>query len=180
MPSRTLTGWLVWSVLLGWLVGCAAPPPANEPMADLPPCDLDIAEVHRYAGFEDLGRLMVFRQSVCAEAESDRAQAVQPHRDNYPQSALLIDLVLASCEPNQTPGLFAEAVRAARDAPEAPPGFFAFLDLLQTQHSAYMRLDDRRRATEERLEAIVEGIRAIEAEMGTDNGRSNAEEIIRD
>ncbi len=56
-----------------------------------------------------------------------------------------------------------------------PPGFPAFLELLAAEAKSYALLERRLKNTQKKLDDMIDGIRAIEAEMG----ESTDEESLR-
>lgn len=116
--------------------------------------------------FPDLESLVTFRQKTCQRPAQERDRMLSAYREATSDEALLKTLMLATCEPDQTPGLLANSLVEARDLQHPPPGFSAFLDLLAAEAKSYSLLDRRLRETRKRLEDMIEGIRTIEAEMG--------------
>lgn len=119
-----------------------------------------------------LSSLLIFRQQVCALPDQNRGQLLEGDT-NYP--AAITQLMVASCAPEKNPERFSRAVANAWEQRESPPGFFAFLELLEAQLRSYSLLEQRLRTTEQQLEEVIEGIRVIETEMGTEtmNGPSD-------
>jgi hypothetical protein len=122
-----------------------------------------------------LSNLLIFRQQVCALPKPDRRQLLQEGGDDGSYPVAITRLMAASCVPEENPELLASAVADAWEQRESPPGFFAFLELLEAQLRSYSLLEERLRTTEQQLEEVIEGIRVIETEMGTEtpNGPSD-------
>lgn len=116
--------------------------------------------------FSDLEGLVTFRQWACQQPESQRERMLDSNRQRPSDEAVLSTLMLATCAPERTPGLLANALVDARRLQRVPPGFPALLDLLSAEANAYALLARQLKRTQEKLDHMVEGIRAIEAEMG--------------
>ncbi len=166
MKHRIL--WL--SLLLGgctsWVGDTAdpAPDPAEVPSSSpqVPPVHLVVQD----RAFPSLESLVTFRQQACQRPEEERDRMLRDYREKTTDESVLRTLMLATCAPERTPGLLANSLVEARSLERSPPGFPAFLDLLAAEVQAYSLLERRLRQTQQKLEDMIEGIRAIEAEMG--------------
>ena len=116
--------------------------------------------------FPDLESLLAFREQVCQLSEQERMALRDQYRRAETDENVMSQLMLATCRPDQTPGLLANSLVLARNIEETPRGFDALLQLLSAESRSYALLEQRLRDTEQRLENTIEGIRAIEAEMG--------------
>lgn len=120
--------------------------------------------------FQSLEDLLAFRGDVCARSENKREALVERFRNDDSHEAVMGALMLATCEPDQTPGLLANSLLAARQLEDTPPGFDGFLDLLAAEAQAYALVEKRLRRTQRQLDEMVEGIRDIETQMGESEG----------
>ncbi len=73
-------------------------------------------------------------------------------------------VVLASCHPDHTPGLLREALRDFDDS-DASDRDRALLGLLRDHARSYRLLEERNAALAAQLEATINGIREIEADL---------------
>lgn len=138
------------------------------------PQALPVHLVVQNPAFPSLESLVTFRQQACQRPEEERDRMLRDYREKTSEESVLRTLMLATCAPEKTPGLLANSLVEARSLERPPPGFPAFLDLLAAEAQAYSLLERRLRQTQQKLEDMIEGIRAIEAEMGlpTDAERS--------
>lgn len=116
--------------------------------------------------FQSLEALLDFRSQACARSGEEREALLQRFRNDDSPEATMGSLMLATCEPDQTPGLLANSLLAARELEDTPAGFDDLLDLLSAQARAYALVEKQLRRTRRQLDDMVEGIRNIEAEMG--------------
>jgi hypothetical protein len=123
-------------------------------------------EVTSHHTFHNLEALVTFRHQACQLPVEERDQLLNAYREMTSDEAVLGSLMLATCEPDQTPGLLANSLVAARSIERPPPGFPAFLELLAAEAKSYALLERRLKNTQKKLDDMIDGIRAIEAEMG--------------
>lgn len=156
--------------------GCAAwnDRPADPAASPPAPSSAGVPahEIRRHATFHNLESLVTFRHQACQLTVEERDRLLSAYREMTSDEAVLGALMLATCEPDQTPGLLANSLVAARNIERPPPGFPAFLELLAAEAKSYALLERRLRNTQKKLDDMIDGIRAIEAEMGqpTDEG----------
>lgn len=110
--------------------------------------------------------LLEFRRAQCARPENERDSVVQGYLEQSSRQAVMRTLMLATCAPDQTPGLLANTLAKARDMEPHPADMAALLDLLAAEAESYGLLERRLNATRKKLDDMIQGIRAIEAEMG--------------
>ncbi len=166
---------ILWlSLFLGGCTNWAgnAVEPASCPSEAPPPAPV-VHEVTRAPVFATLESLVIFRHQACQQSEEERDQLLSTYREKTTDEAVLGTLMLATCAPDQTPGLLANSLLEARSLDQPPPGFAAFLDLLAAEAKSYSLLERRLRQTQQKLDDMIEGIRAIEAEMGLPNEGEN-------
>lgn len=72
-------------------------------------------------------------------------------------------LLLASCEPERTPGLLREALQAIPEQTE--PSLQALLEMIHDHSRSYRVLEEQNAQLTTQLERTIEGIRRIEADM---------------
>lgn len=110
--------------------------------------------------------LLEFRRAQCARPEAERDSMVQVYLSQSSRQAVMRTLMLATCAPDQTPGLLVNTLLKARDMEPHSADTAALLDLLAAQADSYGLLERRLNATRKKLDDMIQGIRAIEAEMG--------------
>lgn len=81
------------------------------------------------------------------------------------QTHLFYALMLASCEPQQTPGAMSEMLAAADSVGGWPEEHEALIDLLRAEREAYMVLNNEYRELLQQHEKTIQGIKNIEAEI---------------
>lgn len=113
-----------------------------------------------------LAELMMQRQQLCSAPREERLNALEHYRDalvggarnavSAPAETVhqLHALMLASCEPARTPGIFSEMLALITDG-DWTPEYMAFFDLLVASHRAYVLLDGRHQAVAEKYESLV-------------------------
>lgn len=74
-------------------------------------------------------------------------------------------LLLASCQPDLTPGLLMEALNGLPDQHQWSPDEIAFIQSMKDMTRSYLILDNKNRELKLQLEKTIEGIRDIEADM---------------
>ncbi|MDQ2075938.1 hypothetical protein [Marinimicrobium sp. ABcell2] len=122
--------------------------------------------------FPDLQSLVAYRRSACALTDLEQELLLAELQAEEGDASTMAILMLASCAPDQTPGLLANHLVKARAIDEGPPGFQDMVALLGAQLRSYSLVERRLRETEKQLERMITGIREIEAEMGGGNNRS--------
>lgn len=110
--------------------------------------------------------LLGFRRVQCARPKEERDALIQDYLEQSSRQAVMRTLMLASCAPDQTPGLLANALVQAREMEPHSKNVAALLDLLAAQAESYALLERRLHSTQKKLDDMIRGIRAIEAEMG--------------
>lgn len=124
--------------------------------------------------------LLGYRRVQCARPKEERDALLQGYLEQSSKQAVMRTLMLASCAPDQTPGLLANALVKARNMEPHPEDVAALLDLLAAQAESYALLERRLNSTQKKLDDMIQGIRAIEAEMGeTSNGMEAPTETVR-
>lgn len=81
------------------------------------------------------------------------------------QTHLFYALMLASCEPQRTPGAMAEMLAVADSAGSWPEEHEALIDLLSVEREAYTALANDYRELLQQHENTIQGIKNIEAEI---------------
>lgn len=164
-------------VLLLSLVGCTLLQRDNREIQPQVKAPLECPVVLRerpepaFSPQSEASELLGFRRIQCARPKEERDVLVQGYLEQSSKRAVLRALMLATCAPDQTPGLLANALVKARDMEPHSKDVAALLDLLAAQAESYSLLERRLNATQEKLDNMIQGIRAIEAEMGeTSNG----------
>ncbi|WP_347330390.1 hypothetical protein [Marinimicrobium locisalis] len=160
-------------VLLLSLVGCTliqndrqsqAPSEVNSPLDC--PVVLQRRSEPKVEPANTANALLGFRRVQCARPKEERDALIQDYLEQSSRQAVMRTLMLASCAPDQTPGLLANALVQARDMEPHAKDVAALLDLLAAQAESYALLERRLHSTQKKLDDMIQGIRAIEAEMG--------------
>lgn len=81
------------------------------------------------------------------------------------QTHLFYALMLASCEPQRTPGAMVEMLAVAETASGWPEEHEALIDLLKAEREAYSLLNTEYRDLRRQHEKTIQGIKNIEAEI---------------
>ena len=114
--------------------------------------------------------LLIFRREQCALGQEKRDLLVQQYVTQSSQQAVMKTLMLASCVPDQTPGLLVNTLAKARNLESLSPDIEALLDLFAAQAESYALLERRWRSTQKKLDDMISGLRTIETEMGEPSG----------
>ncbi|WIO74087.1 hypothetical protein QP938_12395 [Porticoccaceae bacterium LTM1] len=125
--------------------------------------------------------LLMSRELLCALPEIQRSELIRQHQNNANRDQLFERLLLATCEPDKTPGVLSNALiqlHASGDLTEAER---AFLGLIAAQSRTYNHLFDNYQAVKQELEKTIRGIQQIESDMGqldkpTENEKHDSEE----
>lgn len=138
-------------VLTALLAGCQTLPP--EPMVEP---EL-ITEAQPSASY-----WLLKRQELCRlESDERRLRLREPAGDS--NEGRLDKILMATCEPERTPGLLREALQ---DIPgQDDPALEALLDMIRDHSRSYGVLERLNAQLSEQLESTIEGIRRIEADM---------------
>ncbi len=150
MTRSTL--WLV-AVLLA---GCQPLQPV--PVDDLPVCEAVDPE-------PDPATTWLLRRSELCSLEGEVQRARLAELQGHDEATAIERVLLTSCDPARTPGLMREALNALPDNPDRDPALQSLLNMLRDHTRSYRMLEDRNSQLAEQLEATVEGIRQIEADM---------------
>lgn len=160
-------------VLLLTLVGCTlmqknqeSPTPAEIKGPLACPVVLQRRSEPKVEPANTANALLGFRRVQCARPKEERDALIQDYLEQSSRQAVMRTLMLASCAPDQTPGLLANALVQAREMEPHSKNVAALLDLLAAQAESYALLERRLNSTQEKLDDMIRGIRAIEAEMG--------------
>ncbi len=170
----------VGAVLLLSLAGCTliqSGAPQVEPQVKAPlecPVVLQERAEPAFLPNSEANALLGFRRVQCARPKEERDSLVQGYLEQSSRHAVMRALMLATCAPDQTPGLLANALVKARDMEPHSKDVAALLDLLAAQAESYSLLERRLNATQEKLDEMIQGIRAIEAEMGENSNGMEA------
>lgn len=147
--------------LAALLAGCQALEPALLAVPDTP-----CVEERR----ETVSDWLLKRQKLCElEADEQRARLRGPGGGS--EGKAIERVLLASCEPERTPGLLREALHELPSDPDRDPALQALLDMIRDHARSYRLLEDRNAQLAVQLEATIEGIRQIESDM--ENMRRN-------
>lgn len=116
--------------------------------------------------FPNVERLLTYRRDACALPAQEQELLLRESRSERSDNSTLAILMLASCAPDQTPGLLANYLTKAGAVSHGPPGLEELVELMAAQLRSYILVERRLRETENRLERMITGLREIEAEMG--------------
>lgn len=142
-------------VLAALLTGCQTL--ELEPLVD----ETESAVVDMEAP-QEVADWLLKRQQWCElEAEERRLRLREPAGDS--EEARLDRVLMASCEPERTPGLLREALVAVPE--QEDPALQALLNMIHDHARSYRVLEEQNAQLAEQLENTIEGIRRIEADM---------------
>lgn len=111
---------------------------------------------------QEVAQWLLQRQQWCQlEAEERRLRLREPVGDS--EEASLGRVLLASCEPERTPGLLREALQAVPE--QEDPALQALLNMIRDHARSYRVLEEQNAQLAAQLESTIEGIRRIEADM---------------
>lgn len=146
---------LLLSVLA--LVGCQVLPPEEEvPVVDLLPPPKVMPSTRDWLEV----RAVLCRQGV----PEQRARMMELAVAGKSFEEQMERLLLASCQPERTPGLLREAL-AQVDERHASESELALISLLRDHARSYRVLEEKNKQLAEQLEATISGIREIETEV---------------
>lgn len=133
--------------------------------SDFPENDLE-------APYPSIADWLLQRQGICSQSRDAIDAQLQRHRQSFSADVsqdehILIHsqlqaLMLASCEPAQTPGLFTEFIRHMARSPRWPEEYQALFALMSTQLQSYTSLEHRFHELEAQHQKTIEGIGNIE------------------
>lgn len=136
------------------LAGCQAFEP-GAPVEPVPP-------VAREATPEDAAASWLLkRQQLCSLEADERRQRLREAAGD--DDARRDRLLLASCEPERTPGLLREALQGVPE--QTDPALQALLEMIHDHARSYRVLEEQNAQLAAQLESTIEGIRRIEADM---------------
>lgn len=129
---------------------------------ETPPPDIDIP-VQEVTAVE---QWLLQRTELCNLPEIERrAQLTFLSKDPINEDALMKRLILAGCNPDQTPGLLAQALEAIPQTTEYSPAMAALLEMNRDFVKSYKILESNNQQLNERLKVTIDGIQQIEAEI---------------
>ncbi|HLS99469.1 MAG: hypothetical protein WDA10_08925 [Porticoccaceae bacterium] len=138
------------------LAGCQSQP--SSPVAD--------AATPALASALDADHHLLARERLCALPRGEQRLRLMelstPGRDRGERFSRLL---LASCNPEATPGLLRQALGALGDGADFSPGERALVALIRDQARSYRVLEERNAELAARLAETIDGIRDIEADM---------------
>lgn len=112
----------------------------------------------------DVADWLARRSELCVlDTEDQRIQLRQPPAET--EAGRLEQVLLASCQPEYTPGLLREALSALSPDQYTDQAVQDLLQLLQDHARSYRILEERNAQLAAQLEATIDGIRQIEADM---------------
>jgi len=109
---------------------------------------------------------LVRRQQLCdlpVEGQRDRLRTLAAVAGDPRWDLELV--LLASCRPDQTPGILREALARLASDPAWTPGQLALVALIRDSVRSYAVLESRIADLSSELEATIDGIRAIETDI---------------
>ncbi len=114
---------------------------------------------------EQANRLQLYRQ-VFVEKEVDESTLRRETGTAVPSEVhLLYALMLATCDPQRTPGVVSEMLSEVDAVGKWPEEHEALIDLLMAEQNAYLVLNNRYEELLEQHEKTIQGIKNIEAEI---------------
>lgn len=155
-------------VLIGLLTAACQQIPASAPASDEAPSDKAV-EQSSPAPRIDSEYWLATRQLLCAlPIVEQRARLMQAGLDDdADRDHKLQRVLLASCNPEHTPGLLREALNDLGDDRHWSDGERALVALLRDHARSYKVLEEKNSDLAAQLEATVKGIREIETDMNS-------------
>lgn len=160
MSRQPLPKILALSLVLALLQGCQSgvfrPGQPMEPPAPLP---------ETKPGVEDW---LESRQRLCQTSATERRarlDALASRARDTREDEKIERVLLASCQPDITPGLLLEALNDLPDNGERTLAQQSLVQLIRDMARSYRLLEDRNRQLAAQLEATINGIRDIETEI---------------
>lgn len=139
------------------LAGCQLP--GSGPGADAPPLSAPTAA-------RDADHHLLVRERLCALPTGEqRLRLTALAAPGGDRDSRFRRVLLASCQPEATPGLLREALVALGDGEDFSPGERALVALIRDHARSYRVLEDKNGELAARLAETIDGIRAIEADM---------------
>ena len=136
------------------LAGCQLPPAAEAPGGRGPA-----------TGTVSLEQRLARRDTLCQLSELERRAQLRFLKEQRDESSAMERLLLASCRPDQTPGLLYEALEALPTAAALSPADRTLVALIRDFSRSYRLLEANNQLLKERLEATIEGIQQIESDI---------------
>ena len=157
--------------LLPLLSGCETllVGPDNEPDCPRPPATEHPGKSTEY--------WLEKRRELCGLPDIERRARLKFYSDEGEkrQDAQLERLLLASCQPDQTPGLLYEALRDFPPETTETHPQSALIEVIRDFARSYRALETKTRNLEEKLESTIDGIQQIEAEMNGIHSKGEAQ-----
>lgn len=110
--------------------------------------------------------LLMSRELLCALPEVQRSELIRQNPNSANHNQLFERLLLATCEPDKTPGVLSNALIQLHASGELTEAERAFLALIAAQSRTYNHLFDSYQAVKQELEKTIRGIQEIESDMG--------------
>ena len=107
------------------------------------------------------------RKNLCALPEVEQRARIHQLANNtsVTRNEAIEHILLATCQPDLTPGLLREALSTLPDTSKWSPAERAFVELIGNFTRSYRILEDKNRQLADQLEDTINGIRAIETEL---------------
>ena len=171
--------------VLFMLLACSTPDLPNDepPASDTDPLELpgtipwetleprDADEPHE-ALHPPLSDWLLQRRGVCSQKQKAIDAQLKRHQQNIRSAARSAEaraahsqlqaLMLVSCDPARTPGLFNDMLRQLTQSKQWPDDYQALFALMLSQQQAYSTLEQRFEELEARHQKTIEGIGNIE------------------
>ncbi len=109
--------------------------------------------------------LLLKRDNLCERSPEERRALYEELAGSRDDNSAEHRVLLASCRPEQTPGLLREALSALPENEEWTAAERALFRLLEDHARSYRILEDKNRELESQLKTTIEGIREIETDM---------------
>ncbi|KJS04091.1 MAG: hypothetical protein VR73_15490 [Gammaproteobacteria bacterium BRH_c0] len=150
------------------LTGCAIFPEPNS--AEQPPVVVLAPQPP-----SEVEQWLLTRQRLCnLPAVEQRAQLLARVSADVSREGKIERVLLASCQPDQTPGLLREALSSLDPKAEWSPGMRALLAMINDHARSYRILEDKNLQLASQLETTIKGIREIETDMNSLQGNGTA------
>lgn len=109
--------------------------------------------------------LLLKRESLCERSPEERRALHDKLVGARDDSSAERRVLLASCRPEQTPGLLRKALQALPESEDRTVAERALFRLMEDHARSYRILEEKNRKLEAQLKTTIEGIREIETDM---------------
>ena len=143
------------------LAGCQFNPPE-------PPNDMPEAPIAEAALASRTDHWLEARRELCllpAQEQRKRLETLAAKAPRTDREEKITRLLLATCQPDLTPGLLREALSDLTETGDWSPAEQSLIQLVRDLARSYRILEEKNQQLANQLEAIINGIRVIETEL---------------